>query len=91
MNCNGLFDKQAKTVSEGSKINSSRLTQTGYSNKKEGYMLIEKRQWKYCLANIAQLLLHSVDFSGGTSREVKTVEQTIQNGCTTFYVIQYNI
>ena len=38
MNCEVLFDKQAKTI-EGSKINSSLFTQTGYSNQKEGYQL----------------------------------------------------
>ena len=39
MNCEGLFDKQGKTIAEGTKINSSKLTQTGYSNQKEGYQL----------------------------------------------------
>ena len=42
MNCEKLFDNQAKTIFEGRKINSSRLTQTGYSNQKEGDRLIEK-------------------------------------------------
>ena len=41
MNCEKLFDNQAKTIFEGRKINSSRLTQTGYSNQKEGDRLIE--------------------------------------------------
>ena len=42
INCEKLFDNQAKTIREGRKINSSRLTQTGYSNQKEGDRLIEK-------------------------------------------------
>ena len=37
MNCEGLFDKQAKTIAKGTKINSSQLKQTDYSNQKEGY------------------------------------------------------
>ena len=39
MNCEGLFYKQAKTIAEGTKINSSRLTQACYSNQKKGYQV----------------------------------------------------
>ena len=42
MNCEKLFDNLVKTISKRRKINSSRLTQTGHSNQKEGHRLIEK-------------------------------------------------
>ena len=39
MNCKDMFNKQAKTITEGTKINFSQWKQTGYSNQKEGYQI----------------------------------------------------
>ena len=39
MDCEGLFHKQTKMIAVGTKINSSRSTQTCYCNQKEGYQL----------------------------------------------------